>query len=169
MNDERINRALLFAAKHFNSSCKNYGKPVFLHSLRTAQKASELGYGENVIICAILHDLLEDTDCTEKEISDELGNEVSSTVKALTLDDSISDRFERNKASIDASAKEGTDALVLKCLDTADNSSFYHLADENTKDYLRRKLRYLFSVCEQLIPDEPAFKEFKLRIEKMCL
>ena len=73
MNQTLINTALLFAAKHFNESCHNTGKPVYLHSLRVAQHAHALGCDEFTIVCAILHDLLEDTDCTAGEIAAELG------------------------------------------------------------------------------------------------
>ena len=160
MNQVLINRALLFAAKHFNESCRNFGKPVYLHCLRVAQHANELGCDDHTIVCAILHDLLEDTGCTPAEIESEFGADAAHCVQALTFDDAISDKLERNCLSIDACAQYGAAALIIKCLDTMDNMDYFSLAKDSDKDYLLKKYDYLKTVCENHIPDEPACTAF---------
>ncbi len=156
MDDRLLERALLFAAGHFIGSCRNKGKPVFLHSLRVAKKADELGYGEKIVLAAILHDLLEDTDCTAREISEAFGGDMAALVQALTWDASIPDRLERSRRSIDTCARRGRDALVVKCLDAADNAAYFALADAETQAYLRQKYAYLLAVSGKHIADEPA-------------
>ena len=34
MDNQKLNKALLFAADYFNNSNHNFGKPVFLHTIR---------------------------------------------------------------------------------------------------------------------------------------
>ena len=156
MDEKRMERAMLFAAGHFTASCHNRGKPVYLHSLRVAGRAAALGYGDEIVIAAILHDLLEDTDCTAREIAEAFGEDMAAAVQALSFDRAISDRMERELRCIDSCARSGHIALVVKCLDTADNSAYFTLADADTQAYLRRKYAYLLEVCGREIPDTPA-------------
>ena len=155
-----INRALLFAAHYFNTTCRNFGKPVYLHSLRVAQHAHALGYDDTTLVCAVLHDLLEDTGCTAAEIEAEFGADVAACVQALTFNDAISDKLLKNTLSIDACAKFGATALVIKCLDTMDNMDYFALAKDDDKAYLLKKYAHLKAVCEIHIPDAPAFTAF---------
>lgn len=160
MNQKRINAALLFAAKYFNESCHNTGKPVYLHSLRVAQHAHTLEYDDFTIVCAILHDLLEDTDCTAGEIAADFGEKTAACVQALTFDNSIPDKLKKNCLSIDACASCCPEALVIKCLDTMDNMDYFSLASEKDKIYLLKKYDYLKSVCAEHIPDDNACKAY---------
>ena len=160
MNQKLINTALLFAAKHFNESCHNTGKPVYLHSLRVAHHAHTLGYDDFTIVCAILHDLLEDTDCTVGEISAEFGENTAACVQALTFDDSILDKLKKNCLSIDACAACCAEALVIKCLDTMDNMDYFSLANEKDKIYLLKKYDHLKTVCAEHIPEDRAYKAY---------
>lgn len=164
MNQHIINTALLFAAKYFNESCHNTGKPVYLHSLRVAQSSAALGYGDDVIVGAILHDLLEDTDCTAAELEAEFSSVTARCVEVLTYDASIPDKFEKNRLSIDACAGFGAAALVIKCLDTMDNMDYFNLAGKKDKAYLLKKYEYLRSVCETHIPAERAYSEYKNKL-----
>ena len=165
MDDRLIERALLFAAGHFTASCHNPGKPVYLHSLRVAGLARDLGYQEEVLVAAILHDLLEDTDCSAAEIAAAFGEPTAAIVEALSFDAAIPDRLERNLLCIDACARSGRVALIVKCLDTADNSAFFHLADADTQEYLRAKYAYLLAVAGESIPGEPALLALRERVQ----
>lgn len=158
MNDALINKALLFAAEYFNRSCHNSGKPVYLHCLRVAHRAFEQGYGEDVIIGAVLHDLLEDTDCPLQAIELEFGPGMANTVAALSNSEAIPDKLARNRDSIDRCAALGRTAMVIKCLDTADNAVFFPQASLIDQVYLKEKYRYLIDKGRETIPDEPALQ-----------
>ena len=158
MNDISINRALLFAAEHFIRSCHNNGKPVYLHCLRVANRAFQLGYGEDIIIGAVLHDLLEDTDCPLQAIELEFGPDLANTVAALSNSEAIPDKLARNRDSIDRCAALGRTAMVIKCLDAADNAVFFSRASLSDQVYLKEKYRYLIEKGLETIPDEPALQ-----------
>ena len=167
MDQKLINRALLFAAHHFNTSCRNTGKPVYLHSLRVAQHAAALDCDDFTLVCAIFHDLLEDTACTAEEIASAFGEDTAACVKALTFDASIPDKLQKNCLSIDACAAFGTAALVIKCLDTMDNMDYFALANEQDKTYLLKKYDYLKTVCAAHIPHTAAFLSYKAKLSSL--
>lgn len=69
--------------KHAGQKRKQ-GTPYYTHPLAVSNLLKEKGFGEEYQITGLFHDLLEDTDCTEKEIL-ELSNErVLEAVKLLT-------------------------------------------------------------------------------------
>ena len=167
MDQQLINRALLFAAQHFSTSCHNTGKPVYLHSLRVAQHAHALGCDDLTLVCAVFHDLLEDTACTAEEIAENFGTETAGCVRALTFDASVPDKLRRNCLSIDACAAFGPAALVIKCLDTMDNMDYFTLAGEKDKAYLLQKYDYLKAVCAAHIPNAPAYAAYLQKLHAL--
>ena len=167
MDQKHINRALLFAAQHFITSCHNTGKPVYLHSLRVAQHAAALGCDDFPLVCAVFHDLLEDTACTEEDIAAAFGTQTAACVKALTFDAAIPDKLKKNTLSIDACADFGPAALIIKCLDTMDNMDYFALASEKDQAYLLKKYDYLKAACEAHIPLEPVYIAYKTKLDTL--
>lgn len=164
MDDARINRALLFAADWFVRSCRNPGKPVYLHSLRVAELCRRLDYAEDVVITAILHDLIEDTDCRAQDIEAAFGRTVAEAVQALTDNPAIPDRLARSLDSISRCATCGSAALAVRCLDAADNCRFFSLADPQTQCYLAEKYRGLARACARR---EEALRALQCLLDEM--
>ncbi|MEZ4983586.1 MAG: hypothetical protein R2795_00870 [Saprospiraceae bacterium] len=60
--------------------------------------------GEEVrvaILCALLHDIIEDTDCSAAEIKELFGDKVREGVMALTKNETLKDKEQKMKDSID--------------------------------------------------------------------
>jgi (p)ppGpp synthase/HD superfamily hydrolase len=82
--------ALSFAATAHGSELTNHGLPYIIHSTAVANEVMatfrlEPGYDEDLaIVCALLHDVLEDTECTREEIEARFGARVLAGVEALT-------------------------------------------------------------------------------------
>ena len=166
MNDKEINRALIYTAKHFGESCHNFGKPVYFHCVKVAMKLYELGYEEKIVIGGILHDLVEDTDCTLDDIELEFGKEMARLVDAVSFNPAIEDKFEQSKQMIDAAFAYGKDALIVKSIDMYENGRFFYLVtNPDVKEYLVKKYRYFTDVAGGVIGDEPAYK-FYLELAK---
>lgn len=92
--NERINRDLIFATKKHGEQKRLGGIPMpyIFHPVDVAQKVFLYSglEGEELVLAgesSILHDVLEDTDATEKEVSNLAGKIVLADVKALTKDD----------------------------------------------------------------------------------
>src|SRR6185436_9816491 len=61
------------------------GVPYILHPLAVSQiVASEIGLGAIGVICALLHDTVEDTEVTLQDIEREFGKQVSEIIEGLT-------------------------------------------------------------------------------------
>lgn len=161
MDERLLNRALLFTAKCFNESCHNHGKPVYLHSVKVAMKLMELGYNDKIVVGGILHDLIEDTDCTLEDIEREFGTDYAGLIEAVSFNPNIVDKFEQSKQMLDRAYSYGRDALIIKCIDMYENGKYYHLVtDPKTKDYLIRKYQYFTNLVSDILHDEPAYMTY---------
>lgn len=72
------------------------GEPYIYHPIAVAQiAAEEIGLGTTSIVCALLHDVVEDTDITLEDIEREFGKKVSKIIDGLTK---ISGVFDYNSS-----------------------------------------------------------------------
>lgn len=84
MNEEKYKKALEYAAKKHKGQYRKGGKEYITHPVAVAELVRAEGLGEDYIIAALFHDLLEDTDATEEEIEALGGSAVLEAVKLLT-------------------------------------------------------------------------------------
>ena len=76
------------------------GEPYIMHPLAVAQIcAEEIGLGTTSIVCALLHDVVEDTEISLADISLQFGNKVSKIIDGLTK---ISGVFDQQDQSMQA-------------------------------------------------------------------
>ncbi len=72
------------------------GEPYIYHPIAVAQiAAEEIGLGPTSIVCALLHDVVEDTDITLEDIEHQFGKKVSKIIDGLTK---ISGVFDANSS-----------------------------------------------------------------------
>ncbi len=77
----RYKKALEYAAEaHKGAVRKGTDIPYIEHAVETAQLVSTMTDDEDVIIAALLHDVIEDTSCTAQDIADKFGDRVASLV-----------------------------------------------------------------------------------------
>lgn len=81
---EKYKKALAFATKKHTGQIRIGGLPYISHPVAVAELLEKNGYGEDYLITALFHDLLEDTDATEDEILALGGPDVLAAVKLLT-------------------------------------------------------------------------------------
>lgn len=68
------------------------GEPYIMHPLAVSQiVASEIGLGPTAVICALLHDVVEDTETTLEDIERDFGKKVRDIVDGLTKIETIFD------------------------------------------------------------------------------
>ena len=82
---DRVHRAYMLAEEAHRPQRRKSGEPYILHPIAVAMiVANEIGLGANPICAALLHDVVEDTDHTVKEIRDEFGEDVATLVNVVT-------------------------------------------------------------------------------------
>ena len=84
---DRIQRALQFATEKHKGQKRIGGDDYITHPVAVCEIVKNLGFGEDYQIAALFHDLLEDTNATEKEILEYGNEEVLKAVKLLTKQD----------------------------------------------------------------------------------
>ncbi|GAB3510934.1 RelA/SpoT family protein [Emticicia fontis] len=94
---KQIKRAFTIAVEAHKDMRRKSGEPYIYHPLEVAQICvEEIGLGATSIICALLHDVVEDTDMTLKEIEKEFGPKVARIIDGLTK---ISGNFEQGTSA----------------------------------------------------------------------
>ncbi len=80
-----IRKAFNMAVEAHSHMRRKSGEPYIYHPIAVAQiVAEEIGLGTTGIVCALLHDVVEDTDITLDDLKREYGKTVASIVDGLT-------------------------------------------------------------------------------------
>ena len=79
-----IKKALLFSTKKHEGQFRKSGEPYVIHPILVAAIVAHFGGDEPMVISALLHDVLEDTECESEEIAEAFSYEVASLVEGLT-------------------------------------------------------------------------------------
>jgi len=89
-----IRKAFVYASEAHNGIKRKSGEPYILHPLAVARIVSkEMGLDSVSIIGALLHDVVEDTEFTVKDIEKEFGKKVAKIIDGLTK---IAEVFDQN-------------------------------------------------------------------------
>ena len=126
-DNERVQRALEFATEKHKGQKRIGGDDYISHPIAVCEMVKNQGFGEDYQITALFHDLLEDTNATEKEIL-KLGNEqVLSAVKLLTKQKGY------DMATYISAIKANDIALKVKTADRLHNLQCAFVADTEFK------------------------------------
>ena len=63
---------------------RNSGEPYIIHPLNVAYILADVGLDDSTICAALLHDVVEDTEVTDKDIRQEFGEEIADMVAGVT-------------------------------------------------------------------------------------
>ena len=112
---ENIKRAIEFATLKHKGQKRIGGNDYITHPIAVYECVKNNGYSEDYQITALFHDLLEDTDATEKDILSFSNQKVLSAVKLLTKQKNydMKDYIE--------GIKNNPIAFVVKCADRLHN------------------------------------------------
>lgn len=99
------------------------GVPYIVHPLHVCLMLARFGYGEDVLVAALLHDVVEDCDdWTRGRVEEEFGAHVASVVAEVT-EKKANTWAERKQHGIEKVARLSEDAVVLKAMDVLHNMS----------------------------------------------
>ena len=153
-------KALHFAAdKHRDQRRKDvHASPYVNHPVTVAQILSEIGGVDDVevLIAAILHDTVEDTDTTIEELEREFGSRVARIVGEVTDDKTLS-KAERKRLQIENARHISEEGALVKIADKISNvQDVINNPPEEWDD--KRRLEYL-DWAEQVVKSCPVIGE----------
>ena len=129
---EALAKAISIATEAHKGQFDKAGFPYIAHPFRVMQRLHNQGHNEELLVAAILHDTVEDTNVTIEEIEAEFGAEVARIVAAVSREDETYMEF------IARVKEAGPKAIALKLADIDDNTDLRrprieHLAERYAK------------------------------------
>ncbi len=88
-NYERIRKAYFFAQAAHEGQFRKSGEAYFIHPFHVANILMELSMDPPTVMAGLLHDVIEDTECTSERLTAEFGQEVSDLVNGVTKLDKL--------------------------------------------------------------------------------
>ena len=89
---QMVEEAFYFAANAHSKQRRRSGEPYIYHPIAVATIAAEdIGLGRTSIVCALLHDVVEDTEFTLDDIRQQFGEKVAIVIDGLTKLDKVDD------------------------------------------------------------------------------
>jgi guanosine-3',5'-bis(diphosphate) 3'-pyrophosphohydrolase len=137
MHETVVDRAFEFAKKKHGKTLDDAGKFYFdAHICKVAMIVEMSTKDKSVVAAAYLHDTIEDTGTTEKELRIEFGSRIADLVMEVTHDgkkDTWGYYFPRLKS---------LDATLIKFADRLNNLSRMEAWDEKRRDQYLRKSKF---------------------------
>jgi guanosine-3',5'-bis(diphosphate) 3'-pyrophosphohydrolase len=145
----QIDRAMAIALRYHNGQVNQHdGEPYILHVQRVANHVRDRGLSETHQAIAWLHDVLEDTECTPKQIVDAFPNNgvIIQAVLALTKVKGISNEVYYTCLKADPVA------AAVKISDLVDNFSRNHMIeDEATRVRMASKYSLGLDILKEFV------------------
>ncbi len=121
---EDVRKAYELAVDAHSKQRRKSGEPYILHPIEVARIcAAEIGLGPTAVISALLHDVVEDTDITLKQIEEQFGAKIAMIVDGLTKFknlDALSPQAENFKKVLSTLAKD-VRVVLIKMADRLHN------------------------------------------------
>jgi guanosine-3',5'-bis(diphosphate) 3'-pyrophosphohydrolase len=144
-----------------NGQTRANGKPYHTHPFAVAQLLAEYGMNDpEILAAAYLHDVLEDTKTSRKEIAEDFGKRVAKLVEEMTIDAKDQGSFEaKQTALLSAAKKMSQDAKWIKLADRVHNlrEKLPAWSDEKRRRYSQASLNLLDALMpwpSQALADE---------------
>lgn len=116
-----INKSIGWAKKYHGDQKRKSGEPYYTHPLEVAYMLAEYKLKTDVIIAAILHDIVEDTEVTAGMILDEFGRRIEQMVDRLTRDRPDGSKLSVEQILDNAYEHNDQEVLLIKVVDRLHN------------------------------------------------
>ncbi len=150
-DESLINKAYVYGTKMHGVQLRESGDPYFSHPLEVAGILTELKLDTSSVICALLHDTIEDTHATIKDIEKNFGKEVAKLVDGVSKLNKFENKNDYSKAAenfrklIIASSSD-LRVLLIKLADRLHNMrTLKYLKDKNRRKRIARETLEIYA------------------------
>ena len=149
----RYAQALLHAIDKHRVQTRRDGSPYIAHPIRVAESLRTIGgvTDPDVLIAALLHDLIEDTDSDWESIESRYGARVANLVAELTADMRLP-KAERKHDQLERIRTASPEAKAIKLADRYDNlTDMAGFSEARRAEYIRHS-REVLEACRGANP-----------------
>ena len=118
---QEVKKAIYYARKYHGDQKRLSGEPYYSHPIEVAYMVSDYLFRTDVIVTAILHDTIEDTEMTAGMILDIFGRRVEEMVDMLTRNRPDGSKLSVEQILINAYDKKDKQVLLIKTIDRLHN------------------------------------------------
>ena len=167
-----IKKAFVVAMNAHSGVRRKNGEPYIYHPLEVAKIASyDLGLGATAIVCALLHDVVEDTEYTIEDIENIFGTKVAQIVDGLTKIDGV---FEKNNnhsiqsenfKKLFTAMGDDMRVILLKLCDRLHNMrTLKHMKPEKQKEKAKETMEIYAPLAQRL-----GISKIKIELDDLSL
>ncbi len=155
-DSERIRRAYLLAEEKHRPQKRRSGEPYIIHPLSVAAILVGLGMDTESVMAGLLHDVVEDTDCTLEQLTQAFGRDVAQLVDGVTKLGKIpfSSREEEqaeNLRKMLMAMAEDIRVIIIKFADRMHNlSTLEYVSPQKQRDKARECLELYAPIAHRL-------------------
>jgi GTP pyrophosphokinase len=148
-----VRDAFDLAAKAHDGTIRKSGEPYIFHPLAVAQIAvGELGLGATSAACALMHDVVEDTDVTLEDIEHKFDSKTAAIIDGLTKISTVFDTVEKD-SSIQAenfkkmllTLGEDLRVILIKLCDRLHNMRTLETVSEKTRLKIASETLFIYA------------------------
>ena len=164
---EKVKKALAFATEKHKGQKRDGGEDYITHPIRVAQLVERYKKSkniENILCAALLHDTLEDTYTSPKEIADNFGDMVASMVVELTTAKIVPKLIGKDVYIVNKMFNMTQYTLVIKLADRLDNISDLNGVSPEKKE---RMLKETKTIVDKLKTKQDLTEAHKALIEEI--
>lgn len=127
IDSDLLDRAIVFAVRaHHNTERRGKGFPYIVHPMEAVEIVATMTSDQELLAAAALHDTVEDTDVTVRQLREEFGDRIADLVHAESdqFTEGVSEEdswHDRKQAAIDRLAAASHDAKIVAMGDKLSN------------------------------------------------
>lgn len=150
-DQQQIKKAFQIAAEAHKDMRRKSGEPYIIHPIEVARIAvEEIGLGATSIICALLHDVVEDTDYTLKDIEELFNPTIARIIDGLTKISGIFDNSDQshqaeNFRKVLLTLSDDVRVILIKLADRLHNMRTLDSLPERKQFKIASETTYLYA------------------------
>lgn len=147
-----IEKGLAFAKHYHNGQFRKSGESYVSHPIAVAEMVADYIFKSDVLVAALLHDTVEDTELTLSEIESEFNPRVAQMVERLTrkVDPVTGKKMSAGECLIKAHELGDVESVLIKMIDRWHNKSTIGSLSREKQEKIIRETNTFFEVVEIL-------------------
>jgi GTP diphosphokinase / guanosine-3',5'-bis(diphosphate) 3'-diphosphatase len=173
LDKSNIRKAFELAVQAHREQRRKSGEPYILHPIEVARICvEEIGLGATAAICALLHDVVEDTSVTLQQIEDEFGAKIAMIVDGLTKLDglyNLETAQAENYRKVLSTLVEDVRVILIKMADRLHNLRTIHSMPHHKQIKIAAETDYIYAPLAHrlgLYNIKSEFQDICLRIQE---